>query len=99
MKKTIKLSIILNTLLVLTTIVLILSTHLNSNKETTPPKKEQIIIDTIPPIIELTGTDITLEENNGISQEVKHFHLHIIPKNKENTSKLDLDTVFHKIVD
>lgn len=65
MKKTIKLSIILNTLLVLTTIVLILSTHLKSNKETTPPKKEQIIIDTIPPIIELTGTDITLEENNN----------------------------------
>ncbi len=26
---------------------------------------------------------ITLEQNNGISQEVKHFHLHIIPKYKK----------------
>lgn len=25
---------------------------------------------------------ITLEQNNGISQEVKHFHLHVIPRYK-----------------
>lgn len=25
---------------------------------------------------------ITLEQNNGIAQEVKHFHLHIIPRYK-----------------
>ena len=42
MKKTIKLNIILNTLLVLTTIVLILSTHLKFNEEPTPTKKDII---------------------------------------------------------
>ena len=42
---------------------------------------------------------ITLEENNGICQEVKHFHLHIIPKYSKNVDKLDTEEVFHKIVD
>ena len=32
---------------------------------------------------------ITLEENNGICQEVKHFHLHIIPRYKD---KIEMDT-------
>ena len=43
---------------------------------------------------------ITLEENNGSSQEVKHFHLHLIPKylGKEQ-SNLEMDVVFHKLVD
>lgn len=41
---------------------------------------------------------ITLEQNNGISQEVKHFHLHIIPKYKKE-KKLEIENVFHKIVD
>ena len=41
---------------------------------------------------------ITLIQNNGISQEVKHFHLHIIPK-YNNNEKLSVDEVFHKIVD
>ena len=41
---------------------------------------------------------ITLEQNNGISQEVKHFHLHIIPK-YEKENKLEIENVFHKIVD
>ena len=41
---------------------------------------------------------ITLEQNNGISQEVKRFHLHIIPKYKKE-KKLEIENVFHKIVD
>ena len=41
---------------------------------------------------------ITLEQNNGISQEVTHFHLHIIPKYKQQ-KKLEIENVFHKIVD
>ena len=41
---------------------------------------------------------ITLEQNNGISQEVKHFHLHIIPKYNRR-EKLELEEVFHKLVD
>lgn len=41
---------------------------------------------------------ITLEQNNGICQEVKHFHLHIIPK--YNIEKaLTIDEVFNRLVD
>ena len=41
---------------------------------------------------------ITLIQNNGISQEVKHFHLHLVPK-YNNSKKMDIEEVFHKIVD
>ena len=41
---------------------------------------------------------MTLIQNNGISQEVKHFHLHLVPK-YNNSKKMDIDEVFHKIVD
>ena len=43
---------------------------------------------------------ITLVQNNGSVQEVKHFHLHIIPK-YDGKDKIDLqvDDVFHKIVE
>ena len=41
---------------------------------------------------------VTLEQNNGISQEVKHFHLHVIPKYNRR-EKLELEEVFHKIMD
>ena len=40
---------------------------------------------------------ITLENNTGIVQEVKHFHLHIIPK-YENKYEEDIDSVFNKLV-
>lgn len=46
----------------------------------------------------LNCAGITLEENNGISQEVKHFHLHIIPKYIKKID-MDLEEVFHKLVD
>ena len=42
---------------------------------------------------------ITLEQNNGISQEVKHFHLHIIPKYQNKLNIENVEEVFHKIVD
>ena len=42
---------------------------------------------------------ITLEENNGIVQEVKHFHLHVIPKYEKKTELEDIDTIFQKLVD
>ena len=46
----------------------------------------------------LSCDGITLEQNNGISQEVKHFHIHIIPNYKES-KKLDVEKVFHMIID
>ena len=49
-------------------------------------------------IEKLNCNGITLEQNNGISQEVKHFHLHIIPK-YNRIEKLELEEVFHKIVE
>ena len=48
---------------------------------------------------EKLGCDgITLIQNNGISQDVKHFHLHLVPK-YNNSKKMDIDDVFHTIVD
>lgn len=50
-------------------------------------------------VTEKLGCDgITLEVNSGISQDVKHFHLHIIPK-YTNNSKMEIEEVFHKLVD
>lgn len=48
----------------------------------------------------LSCDGVTLVQNNGSLQEVKHFHLHLIPK-YEGKDKVDLsvDDVFHKIVE
>ena len=39
---------------------------------------------------------ITLIQNNGIAQEVKHFHLHIIPK-YNNIQSLNIEEVYKKM--
>lgn len=39
---------------------------------------------------------ISLCENNGYGQEVKHFHLHLIPKYK-NEEKLTLEEVYNRL--
>ena len=41
---------------------------------------------------------ITFEQNNGNCQEVKHFHLHVIPK-YEKEIKIDIDKTFEKIIE
>lgn len=33
-------------------------------------------------------------QNNGIIQEVKHYHIHLIPCYKEETSKKSVDEIF-----
>lgn len=38
----------------------------------------------------------TLLQNNGFVQEVKHFHLHVIPKYKKNV-EMDIKEVYEKI--
>ena len=40
---------------------------------------------------------ITLAENNGYGQEIKHFHLHLIPKYK-NEEKLSVEEIYNKII-
>ncbi len=39
---------------------------------------------------------ITLLQNNGIAQDVKHFHLHILPK-YENKYELSMEEVYEKL--
>lgn len=41
----------------------------------------------------------TLKQNNGISQDIKHFHLHIIPKYKEVRELMNIEDVYNKLVD
>lgn len=47
-------------------------------------------------VLKLSASGYTLMENNGISQDVKHFHLHIIPK-YNNNKKISVDDVYKKI--
>lgn len=43
---------------------------------------------------------ISLDENNGSSQEVKHFHLHIIPKYQgRNRLNYSIEDIYKKISD
>lgn len=49
-------------------------------------------------LIEKLNCDgITLAENNGICQEVKHYHLHLIPKYKEDLD-LTIEETYNKII-
>lgn len=48
-------------------------------------------------LLEKMGADgFTLIQNNGIAQEVKHYHLHVIPKYKKKL-KMDIEEVHKKI--
>lgn len=41
------------------------------------------------------GSDgMTLVQNNGFVQEVKHYHLHLIPKYRGNSKKLSVSEVY-----
>jgi diadenosine tetraphosphate (Ap4A) HIT family hydrolase len=43
---------------------------------------------------ELKPDGIKLSQNNGCLQDVKHYHLHIIPKFKKKKVKLNVEDVF-----
>ena len=45
----------------------------------------------------LGAEGFTLVQNNGIAQEVKHFHLHVIPKYKRN-KKMNIDDVYKNLI-
>ena len=62
-------------------------THINI----TSKKIAKLLID------KLNCEGLTLVENNGIVQEVKHYHLHLIPKYNKET-KLTLEEVYNKII-
>ena len=44
----------------------------------------------------LDADGFTLVQNNGIAQDVKHFHLHVIPKYRKKVN-MDLDDVYKKL--
>lgn len=47
-------------------------------------------------IDKLDAEGFTLVQNNGFVQEVKHFHLHVIPKYKSNF-EMEINKVYEKI--
>jgi histidine triad (HIT) family protein len=40
---------------------------------------------------------LTLVQNNGLSQEVKHYHLHLIPNYKSENALISVEEVYKKI--
>ena len=45
----------------------------------------------------LGASGYTLVQNNGIAQDVKHFHLHVIPKYNKKI-KMNVEEVYKKII-
>lgn len=45
-------------------------------------------------ILKIDG--LTLLQNNGIAQDIKHFHLHLIPKYK-NKKSISIEEVYEKL--
>jgi histidine triad (HIT) family protein len=45
----------------------------------------------------LKSKGIKLEQNNGFIQDVKHYHLHLIPKYQGKKSKMSVEEVFNSI--
>lgn len=45
--------------------------------------------------LEIDG--LTLIQNNGMVQEVKHFHLHLKPYYKNSTSLLSVEEIYEKL--
>ena len=45
----------------------------------------------------LNITGYTLAQNNGAPQEVKHFHLHIIPTYDNEANILNVEDIYNKI--
>ena len=49
-------------------------------------------------LIEKLNCDgFTLENNIGISQEIKHFHLHIIPTYKKINKTININDIYNKL--
>lgn len=47
----------------------------------------------------LGAKGLTLVQNNGLKQEVKHYHLHLKPQYDGEQELTTVETVFHKIMD
>lgn len=47
----------------------------------------------------LNSDGLTLIQNNGIAEEVKHFHLHLLPQYAYKQELIDAEDVYHQIMD
>ena len=47
----------------------------------------------------LNAEGLKLVQNNGIAQEIKHYHLHLIPVYKKKQNKEDVDKIFSKLTE
>ena len=45
----------------------------------------------------LNCNGITIIQNNEYGQDVKHFHIHLIPKYKDKTDKITPEEIYQKI--
>ena len=67
----------------------------------------KVIRETLFPLLKerLNCEGLTLAENNELGQEIKHFHIHLIPRypddgadfNYDESKLTDLDQVFEKL--
>ncbi len=53
----------------------------------------KIVIDKINTKLDASG--IKLTQNNGSLQEVKHYHMHVIPKYNDKSNKITVEDVFN----
>ncbi len=42
---------------------------------------------------------ITIIQNNGSAQDIKHYHLHLLPRYKDNQTKLKIEDIYKKLTD
>lgn len=47
----------------------------------------------------LGSEGLTLVQNNGLLQEVKHFHLHLQPQYSYKSELINVEDVYHQIMD
>lgn len=47
---------------------------------------------------ELAPNGYKLQQNNGIIQEVKHYHLHIIPNYSKKSNTKNVESVYNQII-
>lgn len=81
--------------------------NINDLKEELLLHSFKIIRDTLYPLLKerLNCEGLTIAENNELGQEIKHFHLHLIPRypddgadfNYDKSKLTDLDEVFEKL--
>lgn len=46
----------------------------------------------------LSCEGITITQNNGLGQDIKHFHIHLIPRYKKQ-KKEDIGIIYNKLID